>query len=146
MKTIYFILAMCLSFECFGENKVNQDKNSNNYNDVISDNRQQIIDSAKQHDVDPILMEAIMRYESGHGKSYAAKKRNNYCGMKGGKKVYSSFKDCSDDLAFTLSKYRKKGRVTTKQIGRRYCPPNKRWAYNVDSIYKKVKEDHENNQ
>ena len=39
MKTIYFILAMCLSFECFGENKVNQDKNSNNYNDVISDNR-----------------------------------------------------------------------------------------------------------
>lgn len=61
--------------------------NTNKGTDVISELRPTISKVAKENGIDPVLMEAIMRHESGHGNSYSAKNRNNLAGIMGRKRT-----------------------------------------------------------
>lgn len=108
--------------------------------DVISDLRPTIKKVADKNGVDPILMEAIMRHESGHGKSVAARSKNNLAGIMGrkGQRAYSSKTECVEDLGKLLARYKAKGRVTTKQIGKIYCTTGG-WDKHVNTHISEIK-------
>lgn len=91
--------------------------------DVVSDLRPVIRESAAANGVDPIMMEAIIRHESAHATSHAARTRNNLAGIMGrrGQRKYVSKEECVRDLGRILGRYKARGRVTTAQIGRTYC-------------------------
>lgn len=98
--------------------------------DVITELRPTINKVAKEKNLDPVLLEAIMRHESGHGKSYSARNRNNLAGIMGrkGQRKYASKEECVVDLGRILANYKARGRVTTAQIGRVYCQPTGKWV------------------
>lgn len=91
--------------------------------DAVTELRPVIKKAAEANGVDPVLMEAIIRLESGHATSRAARTKNNLAGIMGrkGQRRYESKEDCVHDLGRILGKYRDSGRVTVEQIGRRYC-------------------------
>ncbi len=103
--------------------------------DVITDLRPHIREEAKAKDVDPVLLEAIMRHESAHGQSKAAKNKNNLAGIKAGRrlKTYNSKEDSVSHLAEVLVKYKKKGVVSVNGLSRRYCASSsKTWARHIN--------------
>lgn len=104
-------------------------------NDTIAKLRPTINKVAKDNGIDPVLMEAIMRHESGHGTSNAARTRNNLAGIMGrkGLRSYSSKAECVSDLGKLLAKYKAKGRVTPAQIGRVYCQDKTPWARHINT-------------
>lgn len=108
--------------------------------DVVADLRPVIKKVADKNGVDPVLMEAIMRHESAHGTSSAAKNKNNLAGIMGrnGQRSYSSKAACVEDLGRLLAKYKAKGRVTTAQIGRVYCTTGG-WASHVNTHMREIK-------
>ena len=79
MKTLILVISM-LAMPVIAAN-------TNKSTDVISELRPTISKVAKENGIDPVLMEAIMRHESGHGKSYSAKNRNNLAGIMGRKRA-----------------------------------------------------------
>lgn len=91
--------------------------------DAVTELRPVIKKAAEANGVDPVLMEAIIRLESGHATSRAARTKNNLAGIMGrkGQRRYESKEECVQDLGRILAKYRDSGRVTVEQIGRRYC-------------------------
>lgn len=115
--------------------------NTNKSTDVISNLRPTISKVAKENGIDPVLMEAIMRHESGHGSSYSARNRNNLAGIMGrkGQRVYASKEACVEHLGSILAKYKARGRVTTAQIGKIYCKPTGKWVSNVNSQMKNIR-------
>lgn len=109
--------------------------------DTITDLRPVIENAAKDKDLDPVLMEAIIRHESAHGKSKLAKNKNNLAGIMGrkGPKRYETAEDSIHDLASILRKYKESGRCSIKQIGRRYCATNSQhWSSSVHKIMNKI--------
>lgn len=99
--------------------------------DVIADLRPHIREEAKAKSVDPVLLEAIMRHESAHGQSKAAKNKNNLAGIKAGRclKTYDSKEDSVSHLAEVLAKYKKRGVVSVNGLSYRYCASSpKTWA------------------
>ena len=108
--------------------------------DAVTDLRPVINQAAAEHNVDPVLIEAIIRIESGHATSRAAVKKNNLAGIMGrrGQRTYESKEDCVRDLARILDEYRAKGRVTVAQIGRVYCTTGG-WAAAVSSTMTRVR-------
>ncbi|MCD7797939.1 MAG: glucosaminidase domain-containing protein, partial [Akkermansiaceae bacterium] len=91
--------------------------------DVITDLRPHIRQEAEEKGVDPVLLEAILRHESAHGKSKAAKRKNNLAGIKAGRslKKYGKKEDSVTHLAEVLAKYKQKGVTSVTQLSRRYC-------------------------
>lgn len=91
--------------------------------DRVADLRPVINEAAAAHGVDPVMMEAIIRLESGHATSKAARYKNNLAGIMGrrGQRYYASKEACVRDLARILGKYKSKGRVTVAQVSRTYC-------------------------
>lgn len=114
--------------------------NANKSNDVITNLRPTIKKVAKENGIDPILMEAIMRHESGHGKSNAARTKNNLAGIMGrkGQRSYATKAECVEHLGTILANYKAKGRVTTSQIGRIYCT-TPGWAKAVNEMMTQIK-------
>lgn len=114
--------------------------NTNKSTDVISNLRPVISKVAKENGIDPVLMEAIMRHESGHGNSYSARNRNNLAGIMGrkGQRVYASKEACVKDLGSILAKYKASGRKTTAQIGKKYCTIGG-WASQVNTHMKAIR-------
>lgn len=103
--------------------------------DIVTDLRPVINEAAAANGVDPVLVEAIIRYESAHATSHAAVKKNNLAGIMGrrGQRRYESKEDCVRDLARILGEYKAKGRVTVAQIGRVYCASGDPWARSVSA-------------
>lgn len=101
--------------------------------DTVTDLRPVINEAAAANGVDPVLVEAIIRYESAHATSHAAVKKNNLAGIMGrrGQRRYETKEDCVRDLARILGEYKVKGRVTVAQIGRIYCTSGDPWARSV---------------
>lgn len=96
--------------------------------DVIADLRPRIREEAKKRDVDPVLMEAILRHESAHGTSKAARTKNNLAGIKAGYRLkrYESKGDSVAHLAAVLERYKDRGISTPRQLSRRYCATSPR--------------------
>lgn len=104
--------------------------------DVVSDLRPAIKAAAEKNGVDPVLMEAIIRLESGHATSAAARKKNNLAGIMGrkGQRVYASKEECVQHLGSILGSYKAKGRVTVAQISRSYSEARGVWASRVSNF------------
>ncbi len=109
--------------------------------DVVSDLRPAIRDAALQNGVDPVLMEAIIRHESGNATSHAARTKNNLAGIMGrrGQRIYANKEDCVRHLGSILAKYKARGRVTVAQIGRIYCQTRSPWASCVRSFMNNIR-------
>lgn len=86
-----------------------------------------IIDSAKKHKIDPVLMTAIMFHETANGTSDAVRSKNNPGGLmkpEGGLMSFDTLKKGIEKEASVLSRlYIKKGLTTIKEIGDKYAPP-----------------------
>lgn len=101
--------------------------------DAVADLRPVIREAAVQNGIDPVLMEAIIRLESGHATSHAARTKNNLAGIMGRKSLrsYSSKEECIRHLGSILAKYKARGRVTVAQISRTYSERRGVWARHV---------------
>ena len=111
------------------------------YGDVVSGLRPLIKEVSQSNGVDPVLMEAIIRLESGNARSHAARIKNNLAGIMGrrGQRSYASKEDCVRHLGSILARYRARGRVTVAQIGRVYCQNRSPWAAHVSSIMRRIR-------
>lgn len=109
--------------------------------DTVGDLRPTIKEVAAKNGVDPILMEAIIRLESGHATSRAARTKNNLAGIMGrkGQRSYASKEECISHLGSILAKYKAKGRVTVAQIGRVYCQARVPWASRVTTFMNQIR-------
>ena len=109
--------------------------------DTVSDLRPAIGEAARQHGVDPVLMEAIIRHESGHATSRAARTKNNLAGIMGrrGQRTYASKEECIRHLGSILAKYKARGRTTVPQIGRIYCQSRAPWAHKVSLFMQQIR-------
>lgn len=109
--------------------------------DSIRELRPDIEDSAKRYGIDAALLEAVLRHESGNGKSRVARVYNNLGGVMKGKKYkkFSSREECVDYVAHILYVYRERGLVNTDQIAKRYAPYHRaEWTRCVNFFKKKI--------
>ncbi len=109
--------------------------------DVVKDLRPTIRKTAKKHGLDPILLEAIIRHESGHARSSAARKKNNLAGImgRGGQRRYASKEACVAHLGNILARYKKRGRVTVDQIGPIYCQSSSPWEKHIKRMMRLIR-------
>ncbi len=109
--------------------------------EIVTALRPAIKEAAAKNGVDPVLMEAIIRFESGNATSSAARRKNNLAGIMGrrGQRRYESKEACVEDLGRILGKYRAKGRVTVVQISRVYCASHAKWANRVSSTMSAIR-------
>lgn len=109
--------------------------------DMVTALRPAIREAAAAHGVDPVLMEAIIRLESGHATSHAARRKNNLAGIMGrrGQRSYASKEECVKDLARILGKYKARGRVSVAQIARSYCASHGKWTRGVTANMKDIR-------
>lgn len=103
--------------------------------DTVTHLRPAINEAAAANGVDPVLMEAIIRHESAHATSKAARRKNNLAGIMGrrGQRTYESKEACVRDLGRILGKYRAKGRTSVTQISRTYCRSRAQWVRCVNA-------------
>ena len=109
--------------------------------DAVADLRPVIKEAAEQNGVDPVLMEAIIRLESGHATSNAARTKNNLAGIMGRKTLrsYASKEECIRHLGSILANYKARGRVTVAQIGRAYSQSRGVWAVRVTNCMGQIR-------
>jgi len=102
--------------------------------------------AAAANQLNPMVLEAIMRHESSNGKSNASRKYNNYAGImyKGKLRRFSTAEECVAYTARLLARYSQNGRKSIEQIGRRYAPYNPKWASKVRAHLRAV--EYERNQ
>ncbi|WP_309271691.1 glucosaminidase domain-containing protein [Paenibacillus sp.] len=92
---------------------------------------------------------AVMKLESGNGRSKLARGKNNLFGLNasGGSNekalYFKSKEDCVEKVGQLLSKnYVKKGYTTIEKVAKKYCPANPKWPSLVKGImksdYKKI--------
>lgn len=126
----FLTILFCLCLSCFS------------LADTVTDLRPVIQAAAAEHGVDPVLVEAIIRYESAHATSHAAQKKNNLAGIMGrnGQRRYASKEACVRDLARILGEYKAKGRVTVAQIGRVYCTGPAPWTRSVTAHMRSIEQ------
>ena len=109
--------------------------------DTVSELRPVINEAAAKNGVDPVLMEAIIRLESGNATSRAARTKNNLAGIMGrkGQRTYGSKEECVHHLGSILGKYKAKGRVTVAQIARSYCQARVPWTRRVTAMMGQIR-------
>lgn len=109
--------------------------------DIVGDLRPTIKEAAEKNGVDPVLMEAIIRLESGHATSSAARTKNNLAGIMGrkGQRTYATKEDCVRHLGAILGSYKAKGRVTVAQISRAYCQARGPWVTRVTTCMSQIR-------
>lgn len=94
--------------------------------------------------IDPKLLEAIERLESGHYTSEKYKTLNNTWGAYDGVeyKSFESHEQSTMELARTLKwYYADEGLDTIELIGTKYCPDDPEWASKVRDIYNELNEE-----
>ncbi len=113
------------------------------------DLEQAILDVEETYGINAYFTIAVMKLESGNGKSKLAKEKNNLFGLNAvgnsTKKAYS-FETKADSVhkfGQLISKsYVGKGYTTIEKVARKYCPANPKWASLVKRImngdYKKL--------
>lgn len=97
---------------------------------------------AELNGLDPYLVEAISRVETGHFNSNAFLNHNNFGGLTGSQGVMSfdTYEEGLDAYIRTLVWYKSDGLETIEEIAGRYCPVNKdNWTVAVNSVYKEIK-------
>jgi len=103
-----------------------------------------ILEIEIEHGINALFTIAVMKLESGNGKSKLAREKNNLFGLNatGGssKKAYS-FETKSDSVykfgSLIAKSYIAKGYSTIEKVGKKYCPANPKWASLVVSIMKR---------
>ncbi len=100
--------------------------------------RPEIQESAKRNGIDPALLEAIIRHETGNGKSRAARVYNNLGGVMKGRKLrkFNTQSESVECIAQILSRYHNRGLVSIDEIGRRYAPYHRREWTNAVRYFK----------
>lgn len=128
-----FVAAFCVTLLCLPL-----------FADTISALRPAIRKSAVEHGVDPVLMEAIIRFESGNGKSKAARQKNNFGGLmrkRGGLQKFETPEEGVEAVAVLLAKYRASGLTSVESVGRRYCRRSSgRWVRNINTYRQAIVE------
>ncbi|MFD2117819.1 glucosaminidase domain-containing protein [Paenibacillus yanchengensis] len=103
-----------------------------------------VMEMEEEYGINAFFTVAVMKLESGHGKSNLAQKKNNLFGLnaidgQAFKKGYS-FKtkgESVEKFAQLISKnYVNKGLTTIEKIAGKYCPTDDRWPGLVKSIMK----------
>ena len=109
--------------------------------DAVTALRPAIREAAAEHGVDPVMMEAIIRHESAHATSKAARKKNNLAGImgRGGQRRYETKEECVQDLARILGKHKAKGRVSVTQVARVYCESRSEWTRCVSANIRDIR-------
>lgn len=109
-----------------------------------------LVVAGNKYNIDPKLLEAIERLESGHYTSNLYKAKNNTWGAWGGNDwmSFNSREESTMALAKCLREnYYDKGLVELEDIGAKYCPDKTNttdkneameWAYNVRAIYNEL--------
>jgi hypothetical protein len=98
----------------------------------------------EEYGINALFTIAVMKLESGNGKSKLAREKNNLFGLNatGGSnsKAYS-FDTKSDSVykfgSLISKSYIAKGYSTIEKVGKKYCPANPKWASLVESIMKR---------
>jgi hypothetical protein len=113
------------------------------------DLEQAILDVEETYGINAYFTIAVMKLESGNGKSKLAKEKNNLFGLNAvgnsTKKAYA-FESKADSVykfgELISKKYVGKGYTTIEKVARKYCPANPKWASLVKRImngdYKKL--------
>lgn len=106
---------------------------------------QAILEIEEEYGINAYFTIAVMKLESGNGKSWLAKKKNNLFGLNAidGNKYNRafSFKTKGDSVrkfGQLLSRnYVNKGLTTIEKVARKYCPANSKWSSLVKNIMKR---------
>ncbi len=108
---------------------------------VVVELRPTIKKVAEEHGLDPVLLEAIIRHESGHARSSASRRKNNVAGIMGrrGQRQYSSKEECVKHLGRILAKYKERGRITVDQIGPIYCQSSSPWEKHIKTMMRLIR-------
>ncbi|WEK55895.1 MAG: glucosaminidase domain-containing protein [Candidatus Cohnella colombiensis] len=109
-----------------------------------------ILEIEQDYGINAYFTIAVMKLESGNGKSKLAKKKNNLFGLnaisgdaynKG--LSFNTKEDCIRKFGQLIAdKYVEKGYTTVEKIAKKYCPANSKWPVHVKAImerdYKKL--------
>ncbi|MGO4106157.1 glucosaminidase domain-containing protein [Paenibacillus sp. YAF4_2] len=104
-----------------------------------------VLDIEQEYGINAYFTIAVMKLESGNGKSTLAKKKNNLFGLNAiDSDKYNrafSFETKGDSVRkfgqLLAKNYVDKGFTTIDKIARKYCPSNPKWASLVMNIMKK---------
>lgn len=110
--------------------------------DSVSDMRPTINQVAQKYQLDPVLIEAIIRHETGNGTSKGFRNKNNVGGIMShrGLRRFSSTDESIDYLGHILHSYHSRGLVSLDSIARRYAPGHRRnWVSTVSSFMNCIK-------
>ncbi len=105
---------------------------------------QAILDVEKEHGINAYFTIAVMKLESGHGKSRLAKDKNNLFGLNAvGSNPYKkafSFETKGDSVKkfgdLIAKHYVDKGLTSIEKVAQKYCKANPKWPSLVKSIMK----------
>ncbi len=109
--------------------------------DQVTKLRPVISEVATANGLDPVMLEAIIRHESAHATSKAARRKNNLAGIMGRRSLrsYKSKEDSVRDLGRVLGRYKARGRVTVDQIGPIYCQSSSPWERYIKQHMREIK-------
>lgn len=125
------------------------DKLNEEFEGVLAGKGEDIVAAAEKYGIDPALFAAIIKQETGSGRSID--EHNNPGGIMGssGLRTYSSIDEGLDSMASLLKRgYYDEGRTTPDTIGPKYCPVgasndpgslNQYWIPNVTKFYEEFK-------
>lgn len=124
---------------------------ANNLGGVFVGKSRYIYAICKGYEVNPMLLTAIMRQETGNGTSQVVRNFNNPGGimLRGSTlKKFATLENGIEAMARLLKDfYIDEGRITIESIGRKYCPVgakndpnglNNHWIPNVTTNYNKI--------
>jgi len=102
-----------------------------------------ILGIEEEHGINALFTIAVMKLESGNGKSKLAREKNNLFGLNatGGKSKAYRFETKSDSVykfgSIIAKGYLAKGYSTIEKVGEKYCPANPKWASLIENIMKR---------
>ncbi|GIO34396.1 hypothetical protein J2TS6_55370 [Paenibacillus albilobatus] len=108
-----------------------------------------VLEIEEKYDINAYFTIAVMKLESGNGRSKLATRKNNLFGLNatGGSNnkafYFKSKEDCVEKFGQLISKnYVNKGYTTVEKVAKKYCPANPEWPRLVKGImnsdYKKI--------
>jgi len=103
-----------------------------------------ILGIEEEYGINALFTIAVMKLESGNGKSKLAREKNNLFGLNatgGGNSKAYRFETKSDSVykfgKIIAKSYLDKGYSTIEKVGKKYCPSNPKWASLVENIMKR---------
>jgi len=103
-----------------------------------------ILGIEEEYGINALFTIAVMKLESGNGKSKLAREKNNLFGLNatGGSNSKAYRFETKSDSVYKFGKiiaksYLDKGYSTIEKVGKKYCPANPEWATLVENIMKR---------